>query len=71
VRHVFSGQQILLVAARKVISNEDDLNRKGEKRRDSKETFRYGVSRRVKGFASRDWHIRFLRGAIRGLGFAC
>jgi len=47
------GEQILLVAARKVISGGVDLNRKGKKRRDSKETFRNRV------------HIRFLRGEIR------
>jgi hypothetical protein len=43
----FYIEQILLVAARKVISNGGDLDRKGEKRRDSKETFRNRVSRRV------------------------
>jgi len=38
-------EQILIVGSRKVISNGADLNRKGKKRRDSKETFGYRVSR--------------------------
>jgi hypothetical protein len=42
----FPAEQILLVAARKVISGGGDLDRKGEKRRDSKETFRNRVSRK-------------------------
>jgi hypothetical protein len=41
----FLGEQIFLVAARKVISNGGDLDRKGNKCRDSKETFRNRLSR--------------------------
>jgi len=42
----FLAEQILLVAARKVTSGGGDLDRKCEKRRDSKETFRNRVSRK-------------------------
>lgn len=47
----YFAQQILLVAARKVISGAGDLNRKGEKCRDSKETFRNRVYIRCLGRA--------------------
>jgi hypothetical protein len=52
------AEQIFLVAARKVISNGGDLDRKGKKCRDSKETFRNRL------------YIRCFGRAIRGTGFA-
>jgi len=67
---IFEAEQILFVGTCKVISGGVDFNRKRHKRLDNKEYIRNRVSRRVKGFASRDWHIRFLRQMIRGLGFA-
>lgn len=63
------AEQILLVGTRKVISGGVDFDRKNAKNGLIARNI-IGIVCRAKGFASRDWHIRFLRGAIRGMGSA-